>query len=284
MIKIPFVDHIAEFMNRIRLTQVSGTNDTFEVEHIYGDIEQQGSRVSATTLNDMQDNIENAIYETSQIYKVYASNNVIVTLHIPEGANPNRITIISDSSITATARIMLQVGENTAAPLIWIKPDGGEAMVLSLLANTPYDLIWNGSAWIVKDYAETTGTWTPTIYTQSGSGTVNYTLREGKWFTQGNLVYVAFRLGFTASGFTGTNRLFISGLPFPAAHDTYTIPLINAGFAPLTAGSFVVGATFANDTNIGLLEKSPNSFGAYNNTSLGSGNMYLYGNLTYIKN
>ena len=55
------------------------------------------------------------------------------------------------------------------------------------------------------------GTWTPEIDAETTSPTVNYTLQQGNYVRNGDIVHVNFFIGCTISG--GSGNIVITGLP-----------------------------------------------------------------------
>lgn len=109
------------------------------------------------------------------------------------------------------------------------------------------------------------GTWTPTAYGSSSSGTTTYTAQVGNYIRVGNLVTVNFHVQWSAA--TGTGNVIIGGLP-------YTSSTQNVGVNTLWAGTVVIADA------VGVTVQ-PNAKTMYVFTTIsGTGN--LYGNLSYI--
>jgi hypothetical protein len=198
-------------------------------------------------------------FVSSQIFEKSAAasptiggNSTTRDLTVAEGTNPNRMTILLTSATSASSAIRLRVGTGTYYNLIWPKPSTA-VNILSLLAGTPYDLVFSGTAWIVKDYVETVSNANGT-YRKHADGTLEC---WKKVTTTGvNLDVTAGSL--YSSGYT------IGGGPWPhtftsaptevgaASFQSPLHPTLTCRGAPPSAsaaGSFAILSPFSDQTN-----------------------------------
>ena len=84
---------------------------------------------------------------------------------------------------------------------------------------------------LFADYEE--GTFTPSFVAETGSlGSITYDFQEGNYIKTGNIVHFFINLGTDAvSVGTGSGFLFITGLPYSPAEDSYVAVGYSANFA-----------------------------------------------------
>lgn len=151
--------------------------------------------------------------------------------------------------------------------------------------NVPVDfnsgLSFDGGSNVLENYEE--GTWTPTIYGATTSGTPTYYAQLGRYVRIGNLVWVNFRLVASLAGADG--QLRIGGLPFilssaaGAGSRTSTAIGFRSGLS-LPAGYQDIQGIAYNGTDDIYMQK----FSATGATSLLAseiGTLTLYATLTY---
>jgi len=95
-------------------------------------------------------------------------------------------------------------------------------------------LTFNGdtaAANALSDYEE--GTFTPSFVAQTGSlGSITYDFQEGNYIKTGNIVHFFINIGTDAvSVGTGSGFLFVTGLPYSPAEDSYLTVGYSANFA-----------------------------------------------------
>ncbi len=115
MIKINFKDLAASYINRYKLTQVSGTTDTYDISPVRGTITEQGTPVRAKEMNDLQDNIESAINAVWQ--KIYPVGAIYIS-----ASSTNPQTLFGGTWENIQGRFLLGVGGGYTAG-----STGGEA-------------------------------------------------------------------------------------------------------------------------------------------------------------
>lgn len=126
-----------------------------------------------------------------------------------------------------------------------------------------------------------TATWTPTIQSAGTDPTVSYSVQEGRWTRDGNVITAWFALAFSCSA-EGTSALEIDGLPVVGSTELSWCGGIDidyqTGFDASIDGGYVMpGQVYARLTSrIGA---------ALNNTDVStlatSGTNYLVGRVTY---
>lgn len=103
---------------------------------------------------------------------------------------------------------------------------------------------------LLNDYEE--GSFTPTIETSAGSGTILYTSQSGKYTKVGNLVTCRFNI-FTSSLALRTGNVSIGGLPFTSdASQNGSLNLGRALNLAIGAGQAVTGRVTVSATTCGL--------------------------------
>ena len=85
---------------------------------------------------------------------------------------------------------------------------------LNILGGTGISTSGAGSTVTITNTLESTGSWTPTLFGSTVSGTTTYLLQVGKYVKIGSFVYVWGQISITAA--TGTGNATIGGLPFTA--------------------------------------------------------------------
>ena len=115
MIKINFKDLAASYINRYKLTQVSGTTDTYDISPVRGTVTEQGTPVRAKEMNDLQDNVEAAINAIWQ--KIYPVGAIYIST---SSTNPQ--TLFGGTWESIQGRFLLGVGGGYTAG-----STGGEA-------------------------------------------------------------------------------------------------------------------------------------------------------------
>lgn len=104
----------------------------------------------------------------------------------------------------------------------------------------------------LDDYEE--GTFTPTIIGTGTPGVGTYTRQIGRYQKIGNRVYFTIALEWTAH--TGTNNMFVGGLPFTSSNITGIMQpcaVVSSGIA-LTAGNYLAAGILNNTTQISLYQ------------------------------
>jgi|DEB0MinimDraft_3_1074331.scaffolds.fasta_scaffold05710_2 hypothetical protein len=88
-----------------------------------------------------------------------------------------------------------------------------------------------GTSELLSDYEE--GTFTPSFVAQTGSlGSITYDFQEGNYIKTGNIVHFFINLGTDAvSVGTGSGFLFVTGLPYSPAEDSYLTVGYSTNFA-----------------------------------------------------
>lgn len=115
MIKINFKDLAASYINRYKLTQVSGTTDTYDISPVRGTVTEQGTPVRAKEMNDLQDNVESAINAIWQ--KIYPVGAIYIS-----ASSTNPQTLFGGTWESIQGRFLLGVGGGYTAG-----STGGEA-------------------------------------------------------------------------------------------------------------------------------------------------------------
>jgi len=102
------------------------------------------------------------------------------------------------------------------------------------------------------------GSWTPIVFGATTPGTTTYTLQEGLYVRQGNLVTIDFSITWSAT--TATGDIKIGGFPFVAALTNYGVEIVFDGtiLVANAIGFLVLGGTatalgFATITSPGAL-------------------------------
>jgi len=95
--KKTWTDRNVEYPSRRRLVAVSGSSDTYDVVRAEGTITQEGDKVNATNMNDLESRISNAIDATET-----SVNNSINTLNSNVSNNYVKKTQFSLSGTTLT--------------------------------------------------------------------------------------------------------------------------------------------------------------------------------------
>jgi hypothetical protein len=136
-----------------------------------------------------------------------------------------------------------------------------------------------GAANYLDDYEA--GTWTPTAYGGTSTGTTTYGYQYGTYTKIGNIVTVSFSMRYTA--LTGTGELRLGGLPFAVNSNNSTNVHIGSIMSEglnwdVSTGSMVVMGTF-NQTymRIGFSQDDA----ALSVQSCVNESVYLWGSLTY---
>jgi hypothetical protein len=104
----------------------------------------------------------------------------------------------------------------------------------------------------LNDYEE--GTWTPTVIGFTTAGTVNYSIRQGRYQKVGRWVHVNVFVSWSG-GSGGVGGLAISGLPFTSENVTNMLSFSGAfqsDIGTMPANSVVYGSIVPNATNIGI--------------------------------
>lgn len=161
----------------------------------------------------------NALQNTGATYAVYVA---------AVGGTANAITLAPSPAITSYAPgqrfSFLASGPNTGATTINVSGLGAQALQYAdgtamtggeMLTGAPYDIEYNGSAFVLLNSAQATGivTFTPTVSFGGASVGVTYSLQSGVVSKIGRMAFFSVAIVLTSKG-SSVGTFQINGLPY----------------------------------------------------------------------
>jgi hypothetical protein len=134
----------------------------------------------------------------------------------------------------------------------------------------------------LDDYEE--GSWTPTIGASSSNPTgLSYSNQFGKYTRIGNVVYIAFRVGFSFTNGTGSGTLLIRGLPFTAGNHINPRTTPQQDNITFTGFSYLEMGASGNSTNIDIgADRSGGTANGINISACAFGGTDINGGIFYF--
>ncbi len=144
------------------------------------------------------------------------------------GGTGNAITLTPTPSLSAYAAgnrfSFLATAPNTSSVTVNVSGLGAKAVVFAdatalggseILAGATYDILYNGTSFILMNSSQGSNiiTWTPSLNFGGGTTGITYATQTGKAWKTNRMLYFAFGLVLSSKG-SSTGGVTITGLPF----------------------------------------------------------------------
>lgn len=125
---------------------------------------------------------------------------------------------------------------------------GSGLQVTNLRSSGTLTFNTSDQVWTSVEFGFSEGTFTPTIWGTTTTGTGTYTIQYGRYQRVGDWVH--FRIYLTWTAHTGTGGMRIGGLPFTSEANNCAVTLVPNDL--VYAGDYPIALVLASSTNIGL--------------------------------
>lgn len=281
MNKINFQDIQAQHLNRYRLVKVDGTADEYDLTPVRGAVTQEGTPIRALELNQLQDNVDTALAEKLPAmpmdYTVSAgdADHNYTSMHAYT-TYTNILTSVSGGGVSVGGNLLADGSESQNIGTSGVK--WGSLYVNHVHASNLYQ---NGyKAWDANSLPNGTGTWEPSVYGATTSGSFSYT-RGGRYLRIGDMVMVSFKMQITSVITAPAGRMFFSGLPFIPHLETSDLDVpVSLLYCSNTAITDVQLRLYNNSTSVALQAMKNNAGYSFTASDI-SANFGISGSFCY---